>query len=102
MKELNENNFDKFVIKSKGSVLVDFWSEYCLQCEALKPTMDKLEKKYTKVKFYSANISETSDIATIYGILSLPTIIIFKNGEIAHQLYGNLPQDVFEKELDKL
>lgn len=102
MKKLTIDNFEKNVIKSKDPVFVDFWSEFCMQCTALEPTIKNLEDKYTNVKFRSANISEIGDIATRYGIMSLPTVIIFKDGETIHQFYGNLPQDVFEKELDKL
>ncbi len=102
MKKLTKDNFDSKVLESKNPVLVDFWSEFCMQCTALEPTIKILEKKYKNVKFYSANISDINDIATRYGIMSLPTVIIFKNGKTVHQFYGNLPQDVFEKELDKL
>jgi thioredoxin 1 len=73
-----------------------------MQCGALDPTMDKLEKAYPNVKFYSANISDIGNIATRYGIICLPTVIIFKDGKVIHQLYGNLPQNVFEEELNKL
>lgn len=102
MKKLTNDNFDSKVLESKNPVLVDYWSEYCLQCSALEPTLKKLEKKYTNVNFFSANVSDVGDIATRYGIMSLPTVIIFKNGEIIHQLYGNLPKDSFEKVLDEL
>jgi len=102
MKELNKNNFESNTLKSNKPVVVKWWSEFCLQCEALTSTMKKLEEKYKNIKFYSANVSELNDIAAIWGIMSLPTVIIFKEGNSIHQFYGNLPQDVFEKELDKL
>lgn len=102
MKELNKNNFESLIIKSKKITVVKWWSEFCLQCEALKPTMKNLEEKYKNIKFYSANVGNLSDTAAIWGIMSLPTIMIFKDGIVVHQFYGNLPQDVFEKELDKL
>jgi len=101
MKSLNSKNFEKTINSNKLSV-VKFWSEYCLQCSALDPTLKKLEDKYSNIKFYSANVGEIGDIAMVYGIMSLPTVILFKDREPIHQFYGNLPLSEFEKEFDKL
>jgi len=101
MKKINDKNFYD-ILKNNKLVLIEWSSEYCMQCVALEPTMKKLEGKYPNIKFYSANINDVNKHATAYGIMSLPTIILFKDGENVHQFYGNLPIDVFEKELDKL
>jgi len=103
MKKLTKENFEKEVIRSEIPVFVDFWSEVCFQCVAVEPTLEKLEEKYKgKVKFAKANISEIGDITTAYGIISLPTLLIFNNGKVIHRLVGNQPIDVFERELDIL
>lgn len=101
MKSLNKENFEKTINSNKLSI-VKFWSEYCLQCSALDPTMKKLEDIYSNIKFYSANVAEIGEIATIWKIMALPTTILFRDGQPIHQFYGNLPQSEFEKEFDKL
>lgn len=103
MINLTNNNFENEVLRSEIPVFVDFWSECCFQCIAVEPTLEKLEEKYKgKIKFAKANVSDIGGWATAYGIMSLPTMIIFKIGGIVHQFIGNQPIDVFEKELNKL
>jgi len=103
MISLNKNNFEKEVLRSDIPVFVDFWSEVCFQCVAVEPTLEKLQEKYKgKVKFAKANVSDIGDVAVAYGIISLPTMIIFKIGGIVHRFIGNQPINVFEEELDKL
>jgi len=103
MIRLNKENFEQEVIRSEIPVFVDYWNEVCFQCLAVKPILEKLEAKYKdRVKFAKANVSEIGDVATKYGIMSLPTLLIFKNGQVIHQFVGNQPQNVFEEELDKL
>ena len=101
MKELTIENFDK-TLNDNELVLIDWFSEVCFQCEALRPKLEKLESKYSNIRFCSANVGNLSDIATRYGIMALPTILLFKNNKVVHQFCGNLPQDVFEKELNKI
>lgn len=100
MKSIKSENFEKTI--KNGITVVKWWSEFCLQCSALDPTMKKLEDKYTNIKFYSMHVNDSGDIPTSYGIISLPTVILFKDGEPIHQFYGNLPHSEYEKEFDKI
>lgn len=99
MKELTTDNFN--IIKS-GVSIVDFWSEFCMQCVALQRTIDQLEKQYTQVNFYSANVGHLSDLAGELNITALPTIIFLKDGEERLRIFGNRSQKYIEDEIKKL
>ncbi len=99
MIELTPDNFD--IIKS-GISIVDFWSEFCMMCIALEKTLQNLEKKYSQINFYSANVGHLSDIAGELNITALPTLIFLKNGEERLRIFGNRPQKYIEDEINKL
>ncbi len=102
MKELTNDSFND-MIKSETYIIVDFWSEFCMQCITLEKTLQELEKKYkSKIEFYSANVGHLSDIAGKYQITALPTLIFFKNGEEKQRIFGNRPQKYIEDEINKL
>lgn len=90
VKELNETNFVDEVLNSKVPVLVDFWAEWCGPCRMLAPTIDELAKEYDqqKIKICKLNVDENPKIAAKYGIMAIPTIIIFKDGKPVEQITG--------------
>ena len=90
LKELNETNFVDEVLNSKVPVLVDFWAEWCGPCRMLAPTIDELAKEYDqqKIKICKLNVDENPKIAAKYGIMAIPTIIIFKDGKPVEQITG--------------
>lgn len=98
MKELT-NDFD---INKSGVSVVEFWSEFCMQCIALQKTLDQIEKKYNNINFYSANVGHLSDLAGYLNITALPTLILFKNGEEKLRIFGNRPQKNIEDQINKL
>jgi thioredoxin 1 len=86
---LTEENFSDQVLKSSTPILVDFWAEWCGPCKMIAPVLDELAAEYDgKVKIGKVNIDEHQQIAINYGINSIPTLLFFKNGQVADQVVG--------------
>ena len=91
VKELTDTNFEAEVIKSSTPVLVDFWAEWCGPCKMLTPTIEKLANDYAgKVKVGKVDTDSNRDISMKYGISAIPTVILFKNGQVTAQHTGAL------------
>jgi thioredoxin 1 len=89
VKEFTDQNFEEEVVKSQQPVLVDFWAEWCPPCRALTPTIEKLANDYAgKVKVGKVDTEAARNVATKYNIQSIPTMFIFKDGEIAQRFVG--------------
>jgi thioredoxin 1 len=89
VKEFTDQNFDQEVLKSQQPVLVDFWAEWCPPCRALTPTIEKLANDYVgKVKVGKVDTDSNRDISIKYSINSIPTVLVFKNGQIAQKFVG--------------
>jgi thioredoxin 1 len=88
---LTSENFDKEVISATKPVLVDFWATYCAPCIALAHLIEELAKENEGIKFCKANVEEHQGLAARYGIRSIPTLLVFKNGEVTgSHVGGNL------------
>ena len=85
--ELTSQNFNQ-EISNNDLLLVDFWAEWCGPCKSMHPIFTRMAKKYKQVRFARVNVDNAQDIAMKYGIQSIPTFIMFKNGEIANQMVG--------------
>ncbi len=86
---LTTDNFDKEVLKSSQPILVDFWAEWCGPCKALAPILDELATEYDgKVRIGKVNIDEHQALAAQFGINSIPTLLVFKQGQVAEQVIG--------------
>ena len=91
--ELTDANFDKEVLKSDVPVLVDFWAVWCGPCKMVAPIMEEIAKEYEgKIKVGKVDVDNNRQTATNYSIRSIPTIILYKNGEVAEVMVGAAPK----------
>ena len=85
--ELTSNNFNR-EISNNQLLLVDFWAEWCGPCKSMHPVFSRMAKKYKQVRFARVNVDNAQDIAMKYGVQSIPTFMMFKDGEIANRMVG--------------
>jgi thioredoxin 1 len=85
--ELNSSNFSDALLKNK-LLLVDFWAEWCGPCKSMHPIFSRMAKKYDHVRFARVNVDNSQDIAARFNVQSIPTFIMFKNGENVQQMVG--------------
>ena len=97
---VTESTFEQEVLSSDKPVLVDFWAEWCGPCHAVSPILDKIaEERPGELKLVKVNIDEEQDLAERYGIASIPTMVLFKNGEPAAAAIGAQPKGALERSL---
>jgi len=95
---LTAANFKKEVLESSVPVLVDFWAEWCMPCKMIGPSVAQIAETYKdKIKVGKVNVDNESEIASQYGIISIPTLILFQNGQVARQKVGAMPRREIEK-----
>jgi len=100
--EFSDQNFEQDVLKSPQPVLVDFWATWCAPCRMMSPTVDAVAAEYAgRAKVGKLNVDENASVASRYGVRSIPTLLLFKGGEIQEQLVGTVPKDTLSKLLDK-
>lgn len=101
VKEFTDQNFESEVLKSGQPVLVDFWAEWCMPCRMLTPTIEKLARDYVgKVKVGKLDTDANRDVAVKYSINAIPTVILFKNGQVAQKFVGLRQERDFKEALD--
>lgn len=91
--KLTTAEFEEKVLKSDVPVLVDFWAEWCGPCKMLSPIINEIAGEAVGFKVYSVNADEESDLMTRFQIRAIPTLIVFKNGEVYKQNTGFIPKD---------
>ncbi len=99
--EINDEKFNETVLKAKTPVLVDFWAPWCGPCRMVAPIVDELSDEYDgKVSFFKLNVDDNPVTARTYGVMSIPTLIVFKNGQAASNIVGFRPKPELKKNLD--
>ena len=92
--QTKDSSFEQDVLKSNEVAIVDFWAEWCAPCRLLGPTIDAIADDFAgKAKVYKMNVDENPDTPAKFSIRAIPTILVFKGGEVVEQLQGNQPKD---------
>jgi thioredoxin 1 len=95
---VNGNNFKAEVLDSDIPVLADFWAEWCVPCKMVEPILEQMAEEYEgKLKIARINVDEEGELASNYNIVSIPTILLFHNGNVARQQIGAVPKKVLEE-----
>jgi thioredoxin len=102
IQEFSDQNFEQEVLKSEQPVLVDFWAEWCAPCRMIASAVEAVAAEYAgRAKVGKLNVDENQSVTSRYNIRSIPTLLVFKNGEIKEQLVGTTSKDNLAKLLDK-
>jgi len=101
--EVTDANFDQLVLKSAEPVMIDFWAAWCGPCRALAPVVDELASQYNgKVKVGKMDVDKNVATPQRYGVRGIPTLLIFKGGQVAEQIVGYVPKENIQRALDRL
>ena len=96
-----QEEFKKEVINSKKPAIVDFWAEWCGPCRMIGPIFEQLSNERDDIDFIKVDVDEAGEIAGEYGIMSIPTLMIFKDGEVAGQQMGAVPKEMLNSFIEK-
>ncbi|MDD5529657.1 MAG: thioredoxin [bacterium] len=101
MCELTDSNFNEGIKDPKLAVLVDFWAPWCGACRMIGPIVEKIAQEYEgKIKVCKANVDDSPNVSETYGIRSIPTLIIFKDGKLVEQMIGAMPAEDLKKKIE--
>ncbi len=98
--EVNDGNFQAEVIESDTPVLVDFWAPWCGPCRMVAPVLQELAGERDDLRIVKLNVDDNQQTAATYGILAIPTMLLFRNGELAHRIQGAMPKKRLEAEIE--
>ncbi len=97
--EVTDNNFQAEVLESETPVLVDFWAPWCGPCRIIAPSLEELNDEIENLRVVKLNVDENQQTAAQYDVMSIPTLIVFKNGQPAKKIIGAMPKKRLEAEL---
>ena len=90
---VNKNNFNQEVLNSDKPVLMDFWAPWCGPCRMVVPLVEEIAKEHSDIKVVKINVDEEQELAMQFGVMSIPALVVMKNGKIANQVTGARPKD---------
>jgi thioredoxin 1 len=94
---ISQDNFTAEVIQSETPVVVDFWAEWCMPCKMIAPVLEQISEDYAgKLKIAKVNVDDNGEIAQQFNIVSIPTLLLFKDGEVVGQQVGAVPRETIE------
>ena len=98
--EVTDGNFQAEVIESTDPVLVDFWAPWCGPCRVVAPHLEELNTEREDLRVVKLNVDDNPQTAASYNVMSIPTLLLFKNGQVAHQIVGALPKNRLVQEIE--
>lgn len=93
---ITKENFEAEVLKASGTVLIDFWATWCGPCRMLSPIVDQVAAEHPEVKIGKINVDEQPELAQQFDIMSIPTLLVFRNGQKVNESVGLIPQEKVE------
>ena len=99
IKDVTDSNFQAEVLEADGPVLVDFWAPWCGPCRVVAPVLEEINAEQDNLRIVKLNVDDNQQTAAAYEVMSIPTMIVFKNGQIAKKLIGALPKQRLEQEI---
>ncbi len=100
---VTDSTFEKDVLKSEAPVVVDFWAEWCMPCRMIAPSLEELAKEMDgKIRIAKLNVDDSPSTAQKYGIRSIPTLLIIKNGTVADTIIGAVPKNVIRQKIQSV
>ncbi len=98
--DVTDSNFQAEVLESTEAVLVDFWAPWCGPCRVIAPSLEEINDERDDLRVVKLNVDDNQATAAKYNVMSIPTLIVFKNGEVAKQIVGALPKNRLVQELE--
>ena len=98
--DVTDANFQAEVLEASEPVLVDFWAPWCGPCRVVAPTLEEINEEQENLRVVKLNVDDNQATAARYDVMSIPTLILFKNGQVAHQIVGALPKNRLVQEIE--